>query len=80
MDKIKKLFKRLAPSEKKDILLVLSSLASGSLGGLDVKKIVGTDYWRIRAGRCRVIFKKESGENVVYEIRLRNENTYKNLH
>jgi len=79
MDKIKKLFKKLSKTEKEEIISVLSLLACDSLIGLNIKKIVGTDYWRVRSGRYRIIFKKENGENVVYEIRLRNENTYKNL-
>ena len=79
MDKIRKLFKKLSKIEKEEIKSVLFLLAKNNLIGLDVKKVVGTDYWRVRSGRYRILFKKESGENVVYEIRLRNENTYKNL-
>lgn len=79
MDKIQKLFKKLSYSEKEEIISVLTLLAENSLIGLDIKKVVGTDYWRTKSGRYRILFKKENGENVVYEIRLRNENTYKNL-
>ncbi|MDO8499953.1 MAG: type II toxin-antitoxin system RelE/ParE family toxin [bacterium] len=79
MDKIRKLFKKLSNIEKEHITAILSLLASNSLAGLDIKKVVGTDYLRIRSGRYRIMFKREAGENVVYEIRLRNENTYKNL-
>ena len=79
MNKIQKLFKKLSLSEKEEMLHILSLLAADSLIGLSIKKVVGTDYWRIRTGKYRILFKKESDENVVYEIRLRNENTYKNL-
>lgn len=79
MDKIKKLFNKLSKIEKEGIISVLSLLVSNDLVGLDIKKIVGTDYWRVRSGRYRILFKKENDENIVYEIRLRNENTYKNL-
>lgn len=79
MDKIKKLFKKLSKIEKEGIISVLSLLASNDLVGLNIKKIVGTDYWRVRSGRYRILFKKENDDNIVYEIRLRNEGTYKNL-
>lgn len=79
MDKIQKLFKKLSKSEKEEIVYIVSLLSSNTLLGLDIKKVVGTDYWRVKSGRYRIIFKKEDGENVVYEIRQRNENTYKNL-
>lgn len=79
MDKIRKLFRKLSKIDKEDILTILSLLASNNLIGLDIKKVVGTDYWRVRSGEYRILFKKENNLNMIYEIRLRNESTYKNL-
>ncbi|HBW73688.1 MAG TPA: hypothetical protein DEF59_00265 [Candidatus Magasanikbacteria bacterium] len=79
MDIIRKLFKKLSKTEKEEIQSILFLLAENRTIGLDIKKVLGTDYWRARSGRYRILFKKEKGDNVVYEIRMRNESTYKNL-
>ncbi len=79
MDKIKKLFKKLSKIEKEEITYVLTLLATNNLVDLDIKKVINTDYWRTKSGRYRILFKKENNENIVYEIRRRDENTYKNL-
>lgn len=79
MDKIEKLFRKLPSKERLHLSTAIDLLAENNLTGLDIKKLGGGEFYRLRRGRYRILFKKDGEENVVYEIRLRNDNTYKNL-
>lgn len=79
MDKIKKLFKKLSVADRAELLAVLEFLVANRLDGLDIKKLAGANLWRVRIGKFRIIFKRHGAENIVYEIRRRDENTYKGL-
>jgi len=80
MDKIEKLFRKIS---KKDRLLlddIVSQLAKGDKTGLSVSKVRGTDFYKLRKGNFRVIFHYDTNSMpIIDSIRLRNENTYKNL-
>ncbi|OGH87580.1 MAG: hypothetical protein A3J93_03590 [Candidatus Magasanikbacteria bacterium RIFOXYC2_FULL_42_28] len=79
MDKIKKLFKKLSTTDRVALAEALELLAVNNLEGLDIKKLAGGNLWRLRVGNFRIIFKRHNAENIVYEIRRRDENTYKGL-
>lgn len=79
MDKIKKLFKKLSAAERAALMGILELLAANRLDGLDIKKLTNSTFWRLRVGNFRIIFKRRGAENIVYEIRRRDENTYNGL-
>ena len=79
MDKIKKLFKKLSTTDRVALAEALELLAVNNLEGLDIKKLAGGNLWRLRVGNFRIIFKRHNAENIVYEIRRRDENTYQGL-
>ncbi|MBS3817139.1 MAG: type II toxin-antitoxin system RelE/ParE family toxin [Candidatus Thermoplasmatota archaeon] len=46
----------------------------------DIKRIKGTDYWRLRVGDYRVFYDVDKGEKKVYIISVRHRsNAYKEL-
>lgn len=79
MDKIEKLFRKISQKSREQLLLVISKLLSGQKTGLNIKKLKGTDFFRLRSGRFRIIFHYEdnSKEIIIDSIKLRDENTYK---
>ena len=79
MDKIEKLFRKISQKSREQLLLVISKLLSGQKAGLNIKKLKGTDFFRLRSGRFRIIFHYEdnSKEIIIDSIKLRDENTYK---
>lgn len=81
MDAIRKLLERVVTKDRERLLRVLEMLLAGDTNGMNVRKVAGTDFFRVRSGRFRIIFHKEkpSGEIVVDSIRLRNEQTYRNV-
>ncbi len=78
MDKIEKLFRKLIPKDREALLLLLERLL-GSDKNLNIVKIVNTDFFRIKQGKFRIIFHREGERVVVDSVRLRDDNTYKNL-
>ncbi|MDD2656371.1 MAG: hypothetical protein PHQ18_02250 [Patescibacteria group bacterium] len=79
MDKIEKLLRKISQKSREQLLLVISKLLSGQNTGLNIKKLKGTDFFRLRSGRFRIIFHYEdnSKEIIIDSIKLRDENTYK---
>ena len=79
MDKIEKLLRKISQKSREQLLLVISKLLSGQKAGLNIKKLKGTDFFRLRSGRFRIIFHYEdnSKEIIIDSIKLRDENTYK---
>ena len=48
---------------------------------LDIKKLKGYDnHYRIRVGDYRILFFRESGTALVYDVSRRSDNTYKGKH
>jgi len=58
-------------------LAVIQSLIAGDQK-LNVVKIKNTDFYRLRSKNFRIIFHKTDGV-IIDSIKLRNNNTYKNL-
>ena len=79
MDKIEKLLRKLSSKDRARLLATIGLLAENNLVGLDIKKLRASEFYRLRCGQYRILFKKEGKENVVYEIKLRNDNTYKKI-
>jgi mRNA-degrading endonuclease RelE of RelBE toxin-antitoxin system len=78
MDQIEKFFRKINRKDRLKIEDILEDLASGKLDNMDMKKVSGTEFYRVRYGRYRIIFKYE--EKIIIEtIRVKDENTYKNL-
>lgn len=78
MDQIEKLFRKINKKDRIKIEEIVENLIAGKLESLDMRKVSGTEFYRIRYGRYRIIFKYE--EKIIIEtIRFKDENTYKNL-
>jgi len=79
MDEIRKLFERISKEDKDAILKTIEKLHDNDRRKeMSIKKIEGTDFFRVRQGRYRIIFRyKDSGAGVkIYFVRTRNEKTY----
>ena len=78
MDKIKKLLSKVSKKDRERILCIVEKLLEGRQQGLNISKIHGTDFYRIRSGRFRMIYHMEEKNTIIIDsIRLRNESTYK---
>jgi len=77
MDKIEKLLRKISKKQREKLFSIIKKLLSKDKKGLDVKKIKGTEFYRLRSGRFRIIFHKENKEIIIDGIKLRDENTYK---
>jgi mRNA-degrading endonuclease RelE of RelBE toxin-antitoxin system len=77
MDKIAKLLKKIS-SRDRDILLDLVQRLITNDKSLKFVKLKNSDFYRLRQGNFRIIFHKDNGV-VIDSIRLRHDNTYKNL-
>ncbi len=77
MDKIEKLLRKISKKQRENFLSIIEKLLNNNKKGLDIKKIKKTDFYRLRAGRFRIIYHKEDKEIVVDSIKLRDESTYK---
>ena len=78
MDALSKFLKRLAKTDKVRILEVLREIHDPEQRKkLDIKKLAGSDLYRVRTGDYRIIFHLEGTTVVVDAVRARNEKTYK---
>ena len=77
MDKIAKLLKKINAKERAELLALIERLVANDRT-LPVIKLKNTDFYRLRYKNFRIIFHKD-GEVVIDSIKMRNENTYKNL-
>jgi mRNA-degrading endonuclease RelE of RelBE toxin-antitoxin system len=77
-DKKAKFIKKLSGKEKQRVLEALDDIMKNNIADLDVKKLVGWDYYyRVRIGRVRIIFRSIDGANEVIHITWRDEQTYR---
>jgi len=79
MDKIKKFLKKVSKKECLNLENKIASLISKKLDNFNVIKIKGTKFYRVKVGKYRIIFYYIDNDIIVDDIKLRNENTYKNL-
>jgi mRNA-degrading endonuclease RelE of RelBE toxin-antitoxin system len=78
MNKIEKLLLKISEKDRINLLRVLEIIVSGG-DNLRIIKIKNTDFFRVRFKQFRIIYHEENGEVIIDSIKLRNENTYKNL-
>ena len=77
MDKIEKLLRKISKKQRENLFSIIEKLLSGEDKKLDIKKLKGTDFYRLRSERFRIIYHKENKEIIIDAIKLRNDNTYK---
>lgn len=77
MNKIAKLLKKISPQDRTALLNLIQKLMSLDKG-LAIIKLKNSDFYRLRQGNFRIIFHKANGI-IIDSIKLRNDNTYKNL-
>lgn len=79
-DKIKKLLAKLSPKERDVIKLLILRIKLDDIEGLDIKRLKGhADLFRVRKGRIRILYRKNSTCFLIIRIDRRDKNTYKNL-
>jgi mRNA-degrading endonuclease RelE of RelBE toxin-antitoxin system len=81
MREIEKLLRKISAKERADLLRFLERLlVKTEHPALDVKKLKGSDLYRARKGNFRIIFHYDSNSCIVVDsIRLRDENTYRDV-
>lgn len=77
MDKIEKLLRKISKKQRVFLLGVIEKLLCGKNEGLNIKKIKGTDFYRLKSRRFRIIYHKKNKDIIIDAIKLRGENTYK---
>ena len=79
MDKTQKLFNKMSPKQRDELLEIVDALGEKRTRDLlRPIKLKGTDLYRVRNGRFRIIFHlTNTGEAIIDSIRMRNEKTYK---
>ncbi|MDA3803077.1 MAG: hypothetical protein PF488_04290 [Patescibacteria group bacterium] len=78
MNKIEKLLLKVSKKDQESLLGILTVIINNS-NTLKVVKIKNSDFFRVRFKQFRIIFHKDKQEIIIDSIKLRNENTYKNL-
>lgn len=81
MDRIQKLFSRLSQKERLQLQSFIDTLLqSDPLKNTNVKKLKGSDFFRARKGKFRIIFHYDQSRNMIIDsVRIRNEKTYKDV-
>ena len=77
MDHIEKLFRKISADERALLSSIAKKLMSGETAGFNIKKLSGSDFYRLRKGVFRVIFHYENKIPIIDSIRLKNEKTYR---
>lgn len=74
--KIKKLLNKISKKDREKLLDLIGKLVGKETRGLDIVKVINTDFYRLRSGRYRIIYHLEGSNVFVDSIKLRNEKTY----
>ncbi len=77
MDRIEKLLRKISKKDREKLFGIIDRLLNGEKKGLNIKKLKGAEFYRLRSGRFRIIFHYEGKEIIIDSIKLRDENTYK---
>ena len=77
MDRIEKLFRKISANERALLSLISQKLMNGETSGLNIKKLSGSDFYRLRKGIFRIIFHYENNTAIIDSIRIKNEKTYR---
>jgi len=80
MDKIEKLFRKISKKDRVQIRAIIFLIETDDLKMLEIKKLSGLkNFYRVRVGKYRLIFKREKEQNIIWEIKIRDEKTYRHL-
>lgn len=80
MDKLEKALRKLTEFERKTVEELLKKLHSGTVQGLNVKKLKGhSNIFRVRKGNLRIIYRVTEGDISLLTIDRRSEKTYKDF-
>ncbi len=79
MKEIEKLFRKISKKDRHFLRETIALLVQKKHTGLDVKKLQGSDFYRMRVGAFRIIFHYDGSDVVVDSVRMRNEGTYKDF-
>lgn len=79
MDKIQKFLAKLTKKQRKEIIAIWQKIVQDDVTNLKPKKLAGfSNYYRIRSGNLRMVYKQEEGKNILINIAYRKD-AYKNL-
>jgi mRNA-degrading endonuclease RelE of RelBE toxin-antitoxin system len=79
-DKIKKALAKLSANDREIVKLLILRIKLGDQLGLNISRLKGhTDLYRVKKGRLRIVYRKNSDELKIIKIDHRNEKTYKDL-
>lgn len=78
MNQIEKLLRKISKKDREKLLKIITLILNGDKK-IKILSIKNTDFFRVRSGCFRIIFHKEKNEVIIDSIKMRNENTYKNL-
>ena len=77
MHKIDKFLSRLDQVQRDKILVVILQIQLGNLENLNIKKLKGEiAHYRVRVGKCRIIFEASQVSFNLISIEFRSDNTY----
>ena len=79
MHEHEKLFRKISAKERALLGNITKQLRSGDHVGLTIKKLKGSDFYRLRKGNFRIIFHYGNGAVEIDSIRLRDEKTYRDF-
>ncbi len=80
MRDIEKLLRKISKKERQALLAIIDILLSKNHKGLAIKKLKGSDFYRLRKGAFRIIFHYNEHNDVeIDSIRLCKEDTYKDF-
>lgn len=80
MDATEKLLRRVSRDDRATLNKLTDDLQDPrERKKMDIIKLGGGDYFRVRKGKFRAIFHFEGKEATIDSIRLRNEKTYRNV-
>ena len=78
MHRIDKFLAKLDPERRARVLEVLLQIQTGDFQGLNLKKLKDSGpLYRVRVGKCRIIFEMDTDGIRLVDIDFKNENTYK---
>src|SRR3989338_6528206 len=78
MAKLEKDIKKFAEREKRGLIEIIRALQLGRFDNLNLKKLKGgTDIFRARKGKIRIIYQIRNGRIFILKIGRRKEDTYK---
>jgi mRNA-degrading endonuclease RelE of RelBE toxin-antitoxin system len=79
-DKIKKALAKLSAKDREIVKLLILRIKLGDQLGLNISQLKGhTDLYRVKKGRLRIVYRKNSDKLKIIKIDHRNEKTYKDL-